>query len=67
MIKAIVDIPFDAENSKEPFGKRWGGQVIEVTEDDLKELRAGKLLALDIMNEYVTYLKLGQSNNKQHD
>ena len=57
-VKHITDEPFDLENTEKPFGKRWGGETFVLTENDINELKKGKLIALDIMNEYVTYLKL---------
>jgi len=56
--KTIVEKPFDTENTELPFGKRWGGQAISLTENDLQELKTGKFIALDIENEYVVYLQL---------
>jgi len=56
--KAAVDAPYDIENQDTPFGKRWGGQIIDITNNDLQQLQAGKLIALDIMNEYIVYLQI---------
>ena len=62
--KAIVDMPYDIENSIQPFGKRWGGQTITLDENDLQQLQAGKFIALDIENEYVVYLQIEKASNK---
>ena len=56
--KAITDKPFDLENEETPFGKRWGGERVELTEEDMDALKQGKLIAIDVMNEYVVYLKM---------
>ena len=55
---AIVDAPFDVEKTDQPFGKRWGGDVVTLTGEHLAALREGKLLAVDVMNEYVVFLRL---------
>jgi hypothetical protein len=60
--KAVVDVPFDAETSDVPFGKRWGAQTIRLTDNDLLALQAGKLIAVDVMNEYVIYLQLDKNS-----
>ena len=55
--KIIVDQTFDIENETTPFGKRYGGDVFIITEEDIENLKNGKLIALDVQNEYITYLK----------
>ncbi len=55
---AVVDAVCDVEESKLPFGKRWGQQRIRLTDEHLVSLRAGKLLALDVNEEYVVFLEL---------
>ena len=55
--KIIVDKTIDIENETTPFGKRYGGDVFTITEEDVENLRNGKLIALDVQNEYITYLK----------
>lgn len=62
-LKATVNAPFDIETEEKPFGKRWGGQTINLTKEDLTSLQSGKLIALDVMNEYVIYLKLDENTN----
>jgi hypothetical protein len=56
--KKITSKVFDLEKEDTPFGKRWGGETITINENDLKQLQEGKLLALDVMSEYVVYVKL---------
>ncbi|MEI6341695.1 MAG: hypothetical protein WCR07_07045 [Verrucomicrobiota bacterium] len=55
----IVTSLVDATNGAEtPFGHRWGGDVIRLTPDHLNAMLAGQILALDVMNEYITFLQL---------
>ncbi|WP_367026870.1 hypothetical protein ABZN20_04330 [Methylococcus sp. ANG] len=55
---AIVDAPFDCDESERPFGKRWRQETITLTAAHVEALRQGKLLAVDVQEEYVVYLKL---------
>lgn len=55
--KIIVDKTIDIENETTPFSKRYGGDVFTITEEDIENLRNGKFIALDVQNEYITYLK----------
>ena len=56
--KAIVPEIIDATHGAEtPFGKRCGGDVFKLTDADLEALKNGKILALDVQNEYVVFLK----------
>ena len=55
---AIVNEPFSVEDQPNPFGQRWGGEVFTLTAEHLAALQAGKTLALDVQNEYVTFLCL---------
>lgn len=59
---AIVDTPFDCDESERPFGKRWRQERITLTEEHLAALRKGKRLALDVQGEYVVYLGLDTAN-----
>ena len=61
----IVDKPFDPETNEQPFGKRWGGDVYELTPEHLAALQAGKAIALDVMNEYLTFVVLEKPKNGQ--
>jgi len=55
----IVDVPFfDVEETEQPFGKRWGGEIMTLTKEHLDALHEGKLVAVDVMNEYVVFLRL---------
>jgi hypothetical protein len=55
---AIVDQPFSVDETEQPFGKRWGGECYTLTPEHLAALQAGKTLALDVQNEYVTFVRL---------
>lgn len=63
-ILAIVDAPFNVEETDKPFGKRWGGETMTLTQEHLAALQEGKLVAVDVMNEYVLFLRL-QNEGKQ--
>ncbi len=54
----IVDAPFDVEETEQPFGKRWGGEVMTLSKEHLAVLHEGKLVAVDVMNEYVVFLRM---------
>jgi hypothetical protein len=56
----IVDLPFDADGNETPFGQRWGGERFTLTPEHLAALQAGKTIAVDVMNEYAVFLKLGE-------
>lgn len=60
----IVDTPFDAEEAEQPFGKRWGGEVMTLTAEHLAALHEGKLVAVDMMNEYAVFLRLQHEGNE---
>ena len=55
---AIVDAPFDVEETDQPFGERWGGEIMTLTQEHLAALQDGKVVAVDVMNEYVVFLRL---------
>lgn len=57
-VLAIVDAPFDVEKTEKPFGKRWGGEIMTLTKEHLTALLEGKLVAVDVMNEYIVFLRL---------
>lgn len=57
--KIVLDNVIDIDNDEiTPFGTRYGGDVFIITEEDIENLKNGKLIALDVQNEYITYLKL---------
>lgn len=55
---AIVDAPFEVEETDQPFGKRWGGEIMTLSKEHLAALQDGKSVAMDVMNEYVVFLRL---------
>lgn len=55
---ATVEAAFDASNGAHtPFGHRWGGDIVTLTSAHIEVMRSGQTLALDVMNEYVVFLK----------
>lgn len=61
---AIVDASFDVEETEQPFGKRWGGEIMTLSKEHLAALQEGKLVAVDVMGEYVVFLRLQDKTNK---
>lgn len=60
-----VAAPFDVSNGAEtPFGHRWGGDVFSLSNEHLESLRIGQTLALDVMSEYVVFLKLEEGGGR---
>lgn len=57
-IIAIVEDTFDPEETPSPFGKRWGGELFRLSAEHIAALQAGKIIALDVMGEYVTFIAL---------
>ncbi len=57
-VLAIVDESYDVEETTQPFGKRWGGEVMTLTQEHLAALQEGKVVAVDVMAEYVVFLRL---------
>lgn len=55
---AIVDAICDVEQSEQPFGKRWRQEKVVLSAEHLAALQKGKLLALDVQEEYVVFVKL---------
>lgn len=62
---AIVDQPFSVDEHEAPFGKRWGGELFVLTNEHLAALEAGKTLALDVQNEYVTFVQLDRPVDRE--
>lgn len=60
-----VDSSFDASNGAQtPFGHRWGGDVFPLTHSHLETIHQGQTLALDVMGEYVVFLKSGEGGER---
>ena len=60
---AILDNICDVEESERPFGKRWYQEEIVLQDEHLAALFEGKVLAIDVREEYVVFLKLGPNTN----
>lgn len=61
---AIVNAPYDTLESDQPFGKRWGDEIMTLTAEHLAALHDGKLVAVDVQGEYVVFLR-GQNASDQ--
>ena len=61
--KIVLDKTINIENEVTPFGKRWGGQTVTLTQEDIENLKNGKLIGLDIQNEYIIYLQFEIKGN----
>lgn len=57
----IVEKPFDTDEVDTPFGKRYGDEKVIITAEQLHALQQGKLIAVDVMNEYVLFIELDKS------
>ena len=57
----IVEKPFDTDEVDTPFGKRYGDEKVIITAEQLHALQQGKLIAVDVMNEYVLFTELDKS------
>jgi hypothetical protein len=61
-IIAILPAFFDAASGVEtPFGRRWGGDIFPLAAEHLLALQTGQILALDVQNEYIAFLKSADS------
>lgn len=40
------------------FGKRYGQETLKLTPQHLQALQQGKLIAVDVQNEYVLFIEL---------
>lgn len=59
---AIVPDSLDAtDGAATPFGKRWGGDVIQLSPEHLAALQAGGTVAIDVQNEYIVFLRSAQT------
>jgi hypothetical protein len=67
-ILETVDDVFDATNGADtPFGHRWGGDVVKLTSGHIEVMRSGQTLALDVMSEYVLFLKAESEEEKEDE
>jgi hypothetical protein len=64
----IDEAAFDATNGVQtPFGHRWGGDVFSLSHSQIKSICQGQTLALDVMSEYVVFLKAEPENEKEDE
>lgn len=61
----IVEKPFDTDAVDTPFGKRYGDEKVVISADQLYALQQGKLIAVDVMNEYVLFIELDKSAKQE--
>ena len=57
----IVEKSFDTDEVDTPFGKRYGDEKVVITAEQLHALQQGKLIAVDVMYEYVLFIELDKS------
>jgi hypothetical protein len=62
---AIVTTPFVVDETTQPFGKRWRQQEITLTTEHVEALQAGKWLALDVLDEYVIFVRLNKPEREE--
>jgi hypothetical protein len=55
---AVPDEVCDVEKTEGPFGKRWHQQEVTLSPEHLTALQAGKVLAVDVGQEYVVFPRL---------
>jgi hypothetical protein len=56
---AIVDRIYDSDTTEVPFGKRWAHECVTLDAETLTALQQGKLIAIDVRDEYVIYIRAG--------
>ena len=39
-----------------PFGKRWGGEIIQLSQEHISALLGGSTLAIDVESEYIVFI-----------
>ena len=62
-VVAIVDAISDVEETCQPFGKRWASQRVKLSSAYIAALQGGRLLAIDVNDEYVVFLEIEQERN----
>ena len=55
---------YDTSDEAEKHVSIFGVEDVTITEDDIKNLRAGKTLVCEVMNEYSIMMRL--ENNENH-
>jgi hypothetical protein len=65
---AVLDEVCDVEETERPFGKRWHQEEVILSPEHVAALQAGKILAVDVREEYVVFLRLNVGANlKEQD
>lgn len=64
---AIVTETCNVEETKQPFGKRWGQERVFLTMQHINALQEGKIIALDVQGEYVMFIELEKVVEAKHD
>ena len=58
----IVDSIFDTDEVEVPVGKRYGSELLKLTPEHLQAMQQGKVLAVDMMREYVLFIELAETS-----
>lgn len=58
----VVDemFPVKFNGFETSFGTRYASEIVCLTPEQLKALQDGKMLAVDVQNEYIVYIKQGE-------
>ena len=64
---AIVSAPCDVEETRRPFGERWGQQTVTLTPEHLRALQDGQYVAVDVQEEYVVFLRFEEEKEAGYD
>jgi len=48
----------NTEEAKKQFGEHCGSQIIKLSIQEIQALLTGKLVAVDVMSEYVVFIEL---------
>jgi len=62
---AVLDEVCDVEETKRPFGKRWHQEEVILSPEHVAALQGGKVLAVDVREEYVVFLRLNVVANSK--
>jgi hypothetical protein len=60
---AITDEYIATYEADTVFGKRWGDEIVTLTQEQLDALQQGRYLVIDVQSEYVVYLKTASKEN----
>jgi hypothetical protein len=62
---AVLDEVCDVEETERPFGKRWHQEEVILSPEHVAALQTGKVLAVDVGEEYVVFLRLNVGANSK--